>query len=390
MLLIIFTSFLVLMALINSILPDYNWFLSRQSSAKDILQHLILPTDQDYKDTANKLTLQSYAFENEALYYGASSSKVTRYKMSLHDSNRIKEINSKCPTDGFVKIRSARIAPILGIPDFKKRLDKYAQIGNAINSVKELDITDKEMVKAEVSKFEEARIEHLLLIRVPILGISFDVNYLGMYSGVVFLGLYFILFFSLFREKVNLKITFHLSNRKEKDQHYYTYEYASMSQVLSLSKKLFTAESKSSRMYEFFTNGGLALPLIAHTVVMAYDIFSIPEGYRNNLELTVITVTLDVVLNVALWFSFLRVKKMWSSIGNLFDDHAFALNLEYIFESIGDDSQTELLQFRERVLEKEDRPRIMSLWSEKISGLKKVNEKEVRRLLESFICLVLK
>jgi hypothetical protein len=85
--------------------------------------------------------------------------------------------------------------------------------------------------------YDRARIENTVLIKMPILGITFDVNWLGLVSSVAFSIVFFLLYYSLSRERKNLILVFKLAQERGMKRIDF-YQMLSMRQVLHVPKSV--------------------------------------------------------------------------------------------------------------------------------------------------------
>lgn len=85
-------------------------------------------------------------------------------------------------------------------------------------------------------------------VKIPFFGVSFDINDLGIFSGIIFCTLLILLIFSMDRENNNINMTL-IEAQKDKQLRFY-YNYLSAGQVLTYPKKIYSLpESVSFRKY---------------------------------------------------------------------------------------------------------------------------------------------
>lgn len=153
------------------------------------------------------------------------------------------------------------------------------------------------------------------LVRVPILGIAFDINDLGVFSGFTFTFLLLLFWFSLEREEENLHMVFEMAVKEGKLLE--TYNYLSMSQVLTLPQREYTA---TGEMWKYVPKLIYLTPFIVYVIIFINDFQTIGLGFRINEKATVTALLLTVLLlSVITILSFLclhrsfRVDKLWKS-----------------------------------------------------------------------------
>jgi len=272
------------------------------------------------------------------------------------------------------------------------------EIGKALNYIKGHNIYEREAIMNSLSKFEDAQIEHMELIKVPILGITFHTNYLGLYSGLLLTILLVIFYFSLFREKINLKITFKRAwtDAGFKNHHYYLYEYVAMLQVLSIPKKLFKQDAEQRgyhKIYMAFSRIAKYFPFAVYFLVVAYDFSTIQLGFEDNVSMTFLTILFNVTFFVLTGLMTKKVAKEWDRLDILWNNQAFEFNIEFIFEAIGVEEKQVLTKLYPAKISPLDRQSIKRLWyqvlSKDWSAKRKRRIRDAEEILSEFINLSL-
>lgn len=82
-----------------------------------------------------------------------------------------------------------------------------------------------------------AKLENSIFVRIPILGIAFDVNWLIIASGMGFCAIYFLLYYSLSRERKNVKLLFQIAEI-ENISIARLYQFMSMQQVFTIPQSI--------------------------------------------------------------------------------------------------------------------------------------------------------
>lgn len=382
-----FTVFLVLMALANSLKTKYNWFKSKSEITKDIVTYIALPLESldtvsnptNYNDSLKPLKkLSDYIILNEK-YYNNLNSSVVKWALKM---------DSSFPVHRNFKLQHPGLVPVL-FDSFPERVEKYTEIGNALLFMYKRSIYDKESLISSLTKLDDAQIEHLELIRVPILGISFHVNYLGFYSGFLLTILCILFYFSLLREKINLKITFKRGWTDLKHHHYYLYEYAAMLQVLSIPKKLFTFRRKSNKTYLLFSRVAMYFPLSIYFLLFLYDILTRDIGSQTNGIMTWFTIIFNSIFLCFITTYTVMFSKQWRDLDTLWDNQAYEFNLEYILEAIGEDQEKDLINLFPSKISDSDLYAVKYLWysmvKKHLNSKKKNSLKYSEKLLAEFI-----
>ena len=149
------------------------------------------------------------------------------------------------------------------------------------------EITTRQQISQIVADFMKMKIDNVILVRIPFFGIQFDVNDLGLISGITFITLLLMLRFCLKREVRNLRFTFEQSKTLEERR--YCYEYLSMMQVLTVPPVL--DGRPRERFWMRLPKKLVILPLIMHSMVFANDLMTLKFGFAlsfsNTLSLVI-------------------------------------------------------------------------------------------------------
>lgn len=384
LLLLIFSGILVLMAVVNSFIPKYNWFASRIQIQKNILKYITFE-----KNDSAFHSLSTFIIVNENLNKsGMDTLESAEFRAYLI------EMDSKYPLLDYFHLYAPKRTPVVK-SKIEERKERYTEIGNAINYVKSHNIYNREQVRDFTNKLDESKIEHFDIVRVPILGVSFDVNYLGVYSGMILTVLYFLLYFSLFREYISLKIAFKRGWTDIKHHHYYFYEYVSMLQVLSIPQKLFVPYKKANLFYIWFPYFAILFPTVVFFIVYLYDIKSFWIGYETNAIMTVISMGLSSIFMILILAIDFYIVRLWKKMDSFWNNQAFEFNFEYILECIGEDTEIDLLDFSDGKLGKDDFVRVKLFWCNELEIFYKSNsgdlsEAKCMKMFGQFINRVLR
>jgi hypothetical protein len=117
-------------------------------------------------------------------------------------------------------------------------------------------------------KLLDLRAENVLYIRIPILGVAFDINDLGIFGGLAMAILLLWLRFSLWNERHNLQLCMDEANPGDMKA---VYRYLSMRQLLTIPPSLGGTE-KLEGVWRWLARGLFSLPALAYGLVVGYDI----------------------------------------------------------------------------------------------------------------------
>jgi len=156
--------------------------------------------------------------------------------------------------------------------------------------------------------------KEIYLIRVPILGVSFDVNDLGIFSGLTFTMLLTLFWFTLEREEENLKLTFEYAERKNKLKDVYTY--LSMGQVLTIPQK---DNASVSKFWQHLPKAIYMGPWVVSILIFINDIGTLESGFVLNFKATIILIITSVIfltiisiLTIFCLHRAIEVEKLWN------------------------------------------------------------------------------
>jgi len=120
------------------------------------------------------------------------------------------------------------------------------------------------------------KVDHVLAVRVPLLGIIFDINDLSLFAGITFVVLLLWFRFALMRELSNLRSCLDgARGQRSMEEMRAIYELLAMRQVL-------TVPPLPGEPREWFWNEipkvMYALPLVVQSAILIYDIASFTKG----------------------------------------------------------------------------------------------------------------
>lgn len=176
-----------------------------------------------------------------------------------------------------------------GLEEDKKRtVGKIVELDNAKKWLDLKRIRNKDELKSFAEKLETARLDNILLIRIPFFGVNFDINDLGMLGGFTFVVILMWFRFSLWREYFNLHSTF----KEADDEHLeFCYKTLAMGQVLTVPPTLYKRQPPQQpvgrvvRLLYF-------LPVAVQLAIFTYDLYSYKTGWvisKFNTSVSIIT-----------------------------------------------------------------------------------------------------
>jgi hypothetical protein len=177
---------------------------------------------------------------------------------------------------------------------------------------------------------------------MPILGITFDVNWLGLVSSVAFSIVFFLLYYSLSRERKNLILVFKLAQERGMKRIDF-YQMLSMRQVLHVPKSvdqfafknvvIEKPESKWQQYTKSLTNQmgmyPLFTPLVVWLFIFAHDLSTFTTGLSINATLTWISTGLSLLGMCVMSFLVYLCWGEWRLIIQTWDEQSKIIEKEY-------------------------------------------------------------
>lgn len=335
------------LGLFNSLRVQHNWFASRLDSLHRVYEWVIFPDDP-------QTTIRSLKFSQNSLPVGIIKwDTITKEKRTnkqdpidvLHKNIfNWQEFRSILVANGIPWEDTAiEVSPHLSLkfPDYcissdstinitpatKEELDKIITIMSRFSLASRREMNDV------ISHYDRARIENAILVRMPVLGVSFDVNWLGFVSSLAFSIILFMLYFSLSRERKNLFLAFKEAENRGIDRIDF-YQMLSMRQVLSIPKSineyiygpqksdseldiLIRKWNKRVAMYPLYT------PAVVWILILMHDISTFRIGLSINHVLTLTSFTFSILLGGVMflfvylcWLEWRRINDIWNEQAN--------------------------------------------------------------------------
>jgi hypothetical protein len=203
------------------------------------------------------------------------------------------------------------------IVDTKSSTDAAEVYGNlspeekcdVVQRFRRLGITSPENAKAYAEKLYEAYVNNMLYVRVPVLGILFDVNDLGLITGVTFFVLMLVMSFYTHRAHENLSLCmWKVRELAEKEKCFdmpgskpnLLYHALAMQQVFTIPPTL--ARWRDNWVFRRAHYSLFFLPFLAQLAVMMNDVNTAQIGSDYSAIQTRLSLRLQVILLAAVFF----------------------------------------------------------------------------------------
>lgn len=175
-------------------------------------------------------------------------------------------------------------------------------------------IADSSRLVEVHQEMQNILIEEISNIRIPIIGIIFDINDLGIASGLSFIALVLWLRFCLMRQLQNLRLT--IKEAASQNQLPYCSGILSMHQLFTITE----TEEGISQIWKKIPTYLIWLPLLVITLVFGHDIYSYNYGVSISFLNTMIVYVISLIAVIAVsyltisCYSLLRkIDKVWLS-----------------------------------------------------------------------------
>ena len=326
--LLLTTSFIILLALFNSLKQEFNWLKSRIAATKNLFEWIVLPDDSTYNHP------KFYKIEKELSKKGIVDSIVMPF--SINDIGHLNMKSELYTNDISIKHLKLQV-PLQFIKNdtiYLNEIDTNKLI-LAIRYAENIKPVSRRELFWLLNNYNRARLETSTLIDVPILGITIDVNGLSVISAITFSILYFLLFYNLSRERKNITLVFKTAPTYGYDQ-VLLYQLVTMRQVLGIPHSIdeyITGndnEEKRSFLYRSIQRFKyyvpilpIILPIIIWILIFCYDYFGTSNvGYSINPRLTKIGYIFSFMLSIIMMITFYYSLREWRKIDELFEAQA--------------------------------------------------------------------
>ena len=176
----------------------------------------------------------------------------------------------------------------------------------------------KETLIAELNNYRAAKINNVIFFKIPFLGITFDINDLGMIGGLSLTIIYFLLLYSFINKHNQLEVIFKkldkIENTHFKENAYYL---IAMDQVLTIPRDSIK-EGKNLRKAPRLL---YIIPIVVFVFVLTYDLYTFSVGvYKlNSMAKTIIGYIVSSVFLVIMTFELvyclhiiIKTDKLWN------------------------------------------------------------------------------
>lgn len=188
---------------------------------------------------------------------------------------------------------------------------------------------DKEHLKEILHTLETARTENIRTVRIPFLGVTFDINDLGLFSGVAFVLGLTMFRYSLHRELQNIQLAFGRAEQLDRlnpDSPFFhqahCFDLMSMGQVAQVPPSRATSGATPTH-WRHATKVGLFLPLLVQLYLLINDLSTYRQGMAMSTNATLFVLigsTACLLLVGALTYSaggvWLTIEKEWRTKWN--------------------------------------------------------------------------
>ncbi|MBL7771725.1 MAG: SEC-C domain-containing protein [Chitinophagaceae bacterium] len=334
---LVFTGVFILMSHLNSRTPS--WFASRMDNQFAVQDYCCFEEDSVINDS---LRINNFPMKSLGAFIENCEKAIAQNSKDLQGSLDIIEKHKKSLFAEFyseeVKIRNPnQLAVKWKDTNLEGRLVLYKKINDAVKYAKQKHIKTKKQLEDLIKKQRDTRIDNIEMIKVPILGVSFDINYLGWYAGFVLLVLYWLTFVMLEREYVNTKIAFKNGWAHDDIPHFILYECMSMSQVLHKPRKLFRSTEYQNTLRWIVQNLSyiaVICPFLIYVLVFYYDYNTVEIGSMFNSDLTRFSIILEGCLGVFIFILLYDIIIQKLKTEHFWRSRTFEFNFEYILSKV--------------------------------------------------------
>ena len=177
----------------------------------------------------------------------------------------------------------------------------------------------KSIIESELINYQQARTENIVLIKIPFLGICFDINDLGLFCGICFTLLYYLIFYTLLQRHYLINSTLVLIKTiKDVKERRNAYFVLLTNQILSMEKLDLRGYSILRLTPRLF----YIIPVLVYIGILFYDLFTIDvaltqwqspfKGYFS-LAVGFIFLSLISVLACLCWIRANKTIELWKS-----------------------------------------------------------------------------
>jgi len=179
-----------------------------------------------------------------------------------------------------------------------------------------------EILKANLINYQRAKIENILLIKVPFFGIAFDINDLALVSGITFLILLSYLLYGLLLKLNDLNAVFELIKYWEVNEKIKSYAYVLLKSNQTLTIKPVTNVLPNITFLSIFPKLIYTLPTFLLAIIIIHDVYTKDLGGLLNPDFAFISLLWSVGIGIALavvtsfiWYVQGKIDLLWKRIG---------------------------------------------------------------------------
>jgi hypothetical protein len=331
------------LGMFNSLRKEHNWFGSRIDALHQAYPWVVFPEDEMKSDSipikVAKAILPTHLQQDSLIFnqftwgefkWILNEGKVPFDTMEIKMPVHIKyKFPSHCTTGDSLNLEVLRTAQDSG------------GMFKILSTIQRMNFTSRDELDNLVSIYDRARIENSTLIRMPVVGITFDVNWLNFVSSLSFSIILFLLYYNLSRERKNLFLVFRVAELKNIDRLDF-YQMLSMRQVLHIPASVdefvypdssASQEAKWEAFVRKMSNRMAKLPLYAPAVVwiliLIHDISTFNIGKSINSDLTYIGFIASIICGVFMLFFVGLCWQQWEKIIYIWKQEAKKIERDY-------------------------------------------------------------
>ncbi len=319
------TCIAALLGVFNSLKSAWNWFPSRQDKIRELTHITIFEDDATEKNAYTKVF---YYKKDSHHNVDTLQNKFTTTTYCALLSSLLEE---DLPDD-LKSVDTTKVKPwvYLRLPEYVIDTSKTLNIkklkqfkANIINAYKIFCIagfSSRYELNRHLQNMDRAKMENSTFVRVPILGIAFDVNWLIVVSGISFIVIYFLLYYALSRERKNITLLFRIAEKEEISKAR-LYQFMSMQQVFTIppsidealddnDKNDFLTDRWPNKVKRSLPRVVWCAPLVVWAFIFWYDYNTRAIGEIINPFLLTTQMVISLLLGVALiYLAFLCIRE---------------------------------------------------------------------------------
>lgn len=325
------------LSLFNSLRKECNWFSSRIYAMHEVYDWLVFPDDEAF----NALSISSNCLREDRIM---NVFAVEAFICLINENTNI--IIKENLTEEFplhLKLKFPNYYLNGGTINYELIKAREVNVARIIELASKVIVAStREEMNRLMTLYSRARIENTTLVRMPIVGISFDINWLSFVSSLAFTIILFLLYYSLGRERKNLRLVFNVAKLRRINQVEF-YQMLSMRQVLNVPKSIdvdvykkeieLEKSSWTDRHIQYltahFSRYPLYTPILVWVSIVTHDVFTYRKGLVVNALLTHASLTASIGVGSIMCFFVWLCYNEWKKISEIWDGEADAINEMY-------------------------------------------------------------